>query len=37
MGRQGIVSVEVDIKNNKPVRTRVGGQAVMVFKTQITL
>ncbi len=37
MGRQGVVSVEVDIKNNKPVQTRVGGKAVMVFKTQITL
>ncbi len=37
IGREGVVTVEVDIKNNKPVRTRVGGQAVMVFKTQITL
>ncbi len=35
MGRPGIISVEVDIENNRPVRTRVGGQAVMVFKTTI--
>ncbi|MFA5905923.1 MAG: PhzF family isomerase [Desulfobacula sp.] len=35
MGRPGIISVEVDIENKRPVRTRVGGQAVMVFKTTI--
>ena len=37
MGRPGIVTVEVDIKNNQPVQTRVGGQAVMVFKTTLTV
>ncbi len=35
MGRPGIISVEVDIENKQPVQTRVGGQAVMVFKTAI--
>lgn len=37
MGRPGIISVEVDIEDNRPVRTRVGGQAVMVFKTVIRI
>jgi PhzF family phenazine biosynthesis protein len=37
MGRPGIISVEVDIENGKPVRTRVGGQAVLVFKTVIQI
>jgi len=37
MGRPGIISVEVDIENSRPVRTRVGGQAVMVFKTVIRI
>jgi PhzF family phenazine biosynthesis protein len=37
MGRPGIISVEVDIENNKPVRTRVGGQAILVFKTTIMI
>ena len=36
IGRDGIVKVEVTIENNKPVRTRVGGQAVVVFKTKLT-
>ena len=37
MGRPGIASVEVDIKNGRPVRTRVGGQAVKVFETVISI
>ena len=37
IGRPGIISVEVDIENSRPVRTRVGGQAVMVFKTVIKI
>lgn len=35
MGRPGNIYVEVDIKDSRPVRTRVGGQAVLVFKTRI--
>lgn len=35
--RTGTVDVQVDIEDNRPVRTRVGGPAVMVFKTEITI
>lgn len=35
MGRPGIVDVEVAHEHGNPVRVRVGGQAVIVFRTQI--
>jgi PhzF family phenazine biosynthesis protein len=37
MGRAGSVFVEVAIENSKPVKTRVGGQAVPVFKTRLSI
>jgi len=37
MKRPGTVNVKVDIENNTPVRTRVGGQAVMVFQFDLTV
>ena len=37
IGRTGIVDVMVDVEKNQPVRVRVGGRAVIVFKTEIEL
>jgi len=37
MGRPGTVNVTVEIKEGKPVKVKVGGQAVIVFKTEIKL
>ncbi len=37
IGRPGIVRVEVDVKDGDPVRVRVGGDAVVAFKTEISL
>jgi PhzF family phenazine biosynthesis protein len=37
IGRPGIVNVEVDVKNGSPVEVRIGGKAVVVFKTEIVI
>lgn len=37
IGRVGEVDVQVKIDNGRPVRVRVGGRAVVVFKTEVTL
>jgi PhzF family phenazine biosynthesis protein len=37
LGRPGIVEVNVEIKNGEPTRVRVGGDAVIVFQTEIEL
>ncbi len=37
MGRPGIVEVSVDIEDAEPRTVRVGGHAVVVFKTEITV
>ncbi|MFO7445497.1 MAG: PhzF family isomerase [Ignavibacteriaceae bacterium] len=35
--RTGIVDVYVDIENGVPVKTKIGGEAVVVFKTEIEI
>jgi PhzF family phenazine biosynthesis protein len=35
IGRPGIVNVEIDVVNNEPVEARIGGSAVVVFKTEM--
>lgn len=37
IGRSGIVDVYVKVENNEPVQVKIGGEAVIVFKTEITL
>jgi PhzF family phenazine biosynthesis protein len=37
MGRPGIIDVEVTISNNNPVKVRIGGRAITVFKTTIQI
>lgn len=37
IGRNGIVDVNVKIENDEPVQVKIGGKAVIVFKTQIEL
>ena len=37
MGRPGIIGVEVDIESGEPVLVRISGQAVIVFKAEITV
>lgn len=37
MGRKGAVEVYVEIDNGKPVRTKVGGRAVVTFQTEISV
>ncbi len=37
IGRSGIVDVQVKIENDEPVQVKIGGQAVVVFQTEITL
>jgi len=37
IGRPGIVNVEVYIENDKPVEVRIGGNAKVVFKTELFL
>ncbi len=37
IGRPGIVRVEVDVEDGEPVRVRVGGDAVVAFKTEINI
>jgi len=37
MGRPGTVEVQVDVENGDPVRVKVGGNAVIVFKTEIEI
>jgi len=37
INRAGIVDVEVEIKNDVPVRVKVGGYAKVVFKTEIVI
>jgi PhzF family phenazine biosynthesis protein len=37
IGREGIVEVEVDLENGDPTRVRVGGSAVVAFRTEIEL
>jgi len=37
IGREGTVEVEVDLQNGNPTRVKVGGSAVVAFKTEIEL
>lgn len=37
MGRSGIIEVQVDIADGSPIQVRIGGQAVIVFQTEIIL
>ncbi|WP_407312443.1 PhzF family isomerase [Desulfosporosinus sp. SB140] len=37
IGRSGIVEVTVKLNNGKPVQVKVGGKAVIVFKTEIRI
>lgn len=37
IGRSGIVNVSVLIEDGEPVQVRVGGSAVIIFKTEIEL
>lgn len=37
LGRPGIVEVEIRLENGLPVQVRVGGRAVIVFRTEIDL
>jgi PhzF family phenazine biosynthesis protein len=37
MGRTGIVEVEVDLRDSVPMKVRVGGRAVVAFRTEITI
>ena len=37
MGRPGIVTVDVVVDNGKPFKVRVGGDATIVFKTEIEI
>ena len=37
IGRSGIVEVQVKIENSMPVQVKIGGQAVIVFQTEVTL
>jgi PhzF family phenazine biosynthesis protein len=37
MGREGIVEVGVEVKNGEPTLVKVGGKAVVVFKTDIEI
>jgi PhzF family phenazine biosynthesis protein len=37
MGRTGIVEVEVDLRDSVPMKARVGGRAVVAFRTEITI
>ena len=37
IGRPGIVTVNVEVKDGKPVKVQVGGHAVVAFKTEIEI
>jgi PhzF family phenazine biosynthesis protein len=37
MGRPGIVTVNVEVKNRKPFKVQVGGHAMIAFKTEIEI
>jgi PhzF family phenazine biosynthesis protein len=37
MGRSGVVEVEVELRDSVPVKARVGGRAVVAFRTEITI
>ena len=37
IGRSGIVEVQVDIAGGSPIQVKIGGQAVIVFQTEINL
>jgi len=37
IGRTGTIEVEVDTENGEPVQVRIGGRAVVVFKTEISI
>ena len=37
MGRPGVAHVSVDVEDSKPTCVRVGGQAVILFKTEIII
>lgn len=37
IGRKGVVEVMIDVKNNKPQRARIKGDAVIVFCTELNL
>ena len=37
IGRPGFVDVEVELEEGNPVKTKVGGNAVIVYKTEIEL
>jgi len=35
MGRPGVVEVQVDVHDGVPTKSRVGGRAVIAFRTEI--
>ena len=37
IGRSGTVDVKVKIENGQPVQVKIGGKAIIVFKTQIEI
>lgn len=37
IGRTGILQIDVEIENNEPIEVKVSGNAVIVFKTELTL
>lgn len=37
IGRSGIIEVQVDIVDGSPIQVKIGGQAVIVFETEINL
>lgn len=37
MGRPGVAHVSVDVEDSEPTRVRVGGQAVILFKSEIVI
>jgi predicted PhzF superfamily epimerase YddE/YHI9 len=37
IGRPGIVTVSVDVRERQPVEVQVGGNATIVFKTEIVI
>lgn len=37
MGRKGIIHVKVDVLNDEPVRIQISGEAVVVFRTSVSI
>jgi predicted PhzF superfamily epimerase YddE/YHI9 len=37
IGRPGIVTVSVEVRERQPVKVQVGGNATIVFKTEIVI